>query len=134
MRVLVIAILLFSCGASEVARPEEVLGQFLEHMERSRSDEMALKDAFRLLDDKARAGLLERAVRAKTLSGGTYEPWQMLVPGQFRISLLPVERGGMRAAINGKAATVIVTGASSEVIEVPMVWERGGWRVVLKLP
>jgi len=134
MRALAAILFLLACGGQQAGRPEDVLAEFLEHMERSRNEESALKDAYALLDDAARAELAERAQSMKSLSGGEQEPWQMLVPGQFRIRVTPAGRGGMRARVHGHEALVTVTGTRGQVLQVPMVWQRHGWRVLLKLP
>lgn len=134
MRLWIAIVFLLACTSEEVRRPEESLTLFLDLLERSRGDELALRDAYGLLADESRAGLTQRAQRAKTLSGGDYEPWQMLVSGSFRLKMPIAERGGMRSQVEGERALVTVHGTRGQLVTVPMLWQRGGWRVLLKLP
>lgn len=122
------------CAENPVERPEAVLGQFVELMERGNFDRRALRDAYGLLDHEATSRLAERAEQARTLSGGEYEPWEMLVPGRFHLNFSPADRGGMRSEITGDSAVVQVTGTDGEQARVPMVRERGRWRVALRVP
>lgn len=123
-----------ACAESPVERPEAVLGQFVELMERGNFDRRALRDAYGLLDQEASKRLAQRAEQARILSGGEYEPWEMLVPGRFHLNFSPADRGGMRSEIEGDSAVVEVTGAEGEQARVPMVREQGRWRVALRVP
>ncbi len=116
--------------------PSGALRLFLEAMDRSASDSSALEEAYALLDRRARAQLAERARMASALGGGRdFEPWEMLVPGRFRLRFAPARRKAMRDRIDGNRATVTVLGAAAgERAEVPMVREGKHWRVALELP
>jgi len=124
------------CNTSPVeATPVQVLSEFLEAMDRSGDDVSALRQAYLLLDQSAHTALEKRARMAATLAGREFKPWEMLAQGRFRIVFSPAQRGGMREKINGNRAVVIVVGDdSSQRIEVPMVREKQGWRVELKIP
>lgn len=124
------------CNRSPVeATPVQVLSEFLEAMDRSGDDVDALRQAYLLSDQRAHAALEKRANMATTLAGREFKPWEMLAQGRFRIVFSPAQRGGMREKINGDHAVVIVVGDdSSQRIEVPMIREKEGWRVELKIP
>jgi hypothetical protein len=127
--------LLIACSGEGVqASPTEVLRQFLAAMDQGAADEDALRGAYELLATPAQRSLQARADRAKTLAGQSFEPWQLLAQGRFRLRFSPAPRRGMRERIDGDNATVTVTGhATHERAEVQLVRERGGWRVVLDL-
>lgn len=124
------------CNTSPVeATPAQVLTEFLEAMDRSGDDIEALQYAYSLLDRNAHTALEKRAQMATTLAGREFKPWEMLAQGRFRMVFSPAQRGGMRAKINGDRAVLIVTGDnSSQRVEVPMIREKEGWRVELKIP
>jgi hypothetical protein len=114
--------------------PSEVLRQFLAAMDRSASDDGALRTAYELLASPAQKSLEARAARVKSLAGQSLEPWQMLAQGRFRLRFSPASRRGMRETINGDRATVTVTGnGPDERAEVPLVREHGQWRLSLVL-
>lgn len=114
--------------------PSEVLRQFLAAMDQSASDDRALRVAYELLASPARSSLERRAARVKTLAGQSFEPWQMLAQGRFRLRFSPASRRGMKETIEGDRATVTVTGTGEgERAEVPLVREKGQWRVALVL-
>ena len=123
-------------GASEVDDdPVETVRSFLELMDRSSSDERALAEAHALLDRRARKALQARADRARALSGRSFEPWQMLTQGRFRLRFVPVAAGGLRARVEGQHAVVVASGAQpGERAEIPLVREDDGWRIELALP
>ena len=125
-----------ACGRAEAdTTPTATVRHFLEVMDRSNEDDAALKDVYRLLDSTARKALKRRAERARTLSMQLYEPWQMLVPGRFRLRFLPRSPGGMHERVNGDRAVVTVIGRrAGERAEVPLVREQGRWRIALVLP
>ncbi|MBN1652739.1 MAG: hypothetical protein JXA30_03095 [Deltaproteobacteria bacterium] len=113
----------------------QVLTDFLEAMERSSEDVNELKVAYELLDQEAHQALEKRALTATTLAGREFKPWQMLAQGRFRIVFSPAQRGGMRAKVTGNRAIVTIRGNDkSQRANVPMVRERDGWRVALKIP
>jgi hypothetical protein len=124
------------CNASSVeATPVQVLTEFLEAMVRSGDDVNALRQAYSLLDQGAHTALEKRAHMASTLAGREFRPWEMLAQGRFRIVFSSVQRGGMRAKVDGNRAVVVVTGDdSSQRVDVPMVREKEGWRVKLDIP
>ena len=130
------AITCVGCGSPTAdATPVQVLSEFLEAMDRSANDVDALQEAYNLLDIRARRALKKRAMTAATLAGREFKPWEMLAQGRFRIVFSPARRGGMRAKISGDRATVIVKGSErAQRVEVPMVREKDGWRVELKIP
>ena len=115
--------------------PSGALRLFLEAMDKSDWDAEARKDAYDLLSRRAREGLAERARMANTLSGRSFEPWEMLAQGRFRLRFAPRRQGGMVERIDGDRATVVVTGSrDGERAEVPLVREAEAWRVDLDLP
>jgi hypothetical protein len=129
-------LLLAACGGERVDRtPIETVRHFIEVMDRSDEDDAALKEAFRLLDAGARKALTQRADRVRTLSLQPYEPWQMLVPGRFRLRFAPSSPGGMRERVDGDRAVVTVVGrAAGERADVQLVREQGHWRIALAVP
>lgn len=126
---------LSACGGDPAERsPTEVLRQFLAAMDQGAADETALRGAYELLATPAQRALQARAERAKTLAGQSFEPWQMLAQGRFRLRFTPAPRRGMRERIDGDRAVVTVTGqAPNERAEVALARERRGWCVVLEL-
>jgi hypothetical protein len=103
-------------------------------MDQGAADEEALRVAYELLATPAQRALQARAERAKALAGQSFEPWQMLAQGRFRLRFSPARRRGMREKIEGDRAIVTVTGQAPDArAEVPLVRERDGWRVVLDL-
>ena len=125
-----------ACSETPTDRtPSGALRLFLSAMDRSEWDEAALRDAYDLLSPDARAALEERADMASTLSGRTFEPWQMLVQGRFRLRFAPRRGGGMVERVDGDRAVVVVSGSrDGERAEIPLVEEDGHWRVDLDLP
>lgn len=114
--------------------PSEVLRQFLAAMDQSASDDRSLRVAYELLASPAQKALEARAARAKTLAGQSFEPWQMLAQGRFRLRFSPASRRGMKERIEGDRATVTVTGTGpGERAEVPLIREQGRWRLSLSL-
>ena len=144
LRLLLVSLLLLAAhggcgggfGASEVDDdPVATVRSFLELMDRSSSDERALAEAHALLDRRARKALQARADRARALSGRSFEPWQMLTQGRFRLRFVPVSPGGLRARVEGQRAVVVASGAQpGERAEIPLVREDDGWRIELALP
>lgn len=125
------------CGgpaAGSSASPTAVLQQFLTAMDHSATDDGSLRVAYELLSSSARSALEQRAIRAKTLAGQPFEPWQMLAQGRFRLRFSPAARRGMRESIEGDRATVVVTGTNpGERADVQLVRERGVWKLALEL-
>lgn len=129
-------LLLSACSAGDAGRsPTRTVARFLEAMDRSASDRTALQDAYELLAEPARSALQERAVKAETLSGRRYEPWDMLVQGRFRLRFAPRRRGGMRASVDGDSAQVTVRGeGDGDSALIPLVREEGRWRISMQIP
>jgi hypothetical protein len=124
-----------ACAANEPDKqPSEVLTRFLEALDRSAHEEAALKDAFALLDERTQTELTARAERTSSLAGRNFAPWEMIAQGRFRLQLLPAEHAEMRATTHGDKATVHVKAADGRSADVPLVFERGRWRVKLDLP
>lgn len=115
--------------------PVETLRVFLRLMDESATDEESLREAYELLNDGAHKSLGARAHKAQTLSGRTYEPWEMLAQGRFRLLYAPAASGGMRVKIDGDTAVVLVRDSGGTLrARVPMVRESGSWRVSLAIP
>jgi hypothetical protein len=106
-------------------------------MDRSSWDQSALKEAFHLLEADARAALSERAREVPSLSGRELEPWDMIAQGRYRLRFAPRPGDGLREVIDasGDRATVTVLGADpDDRAAVPLVRERGRWRIALAVP
>ncbi|MFW6051552.1 MAG: hypothetical protein ACODAU_10275 [Myxococcota bacterium] len=117
------------------ATPEGALRLFLEAMERSEWDAEAREEAYRLLGSETRARLRTRARRAEGLARRELAPWDVLVQGSFRLRFTPNDAATKVATTEGDRATVVVRGrGEGQRAEVPMVRERGKWRVALRLP
>lgn len=125
-----------SCGSEDSdASPAGVLSRFLEAMDRSTLHEAALKDAYALLDSRAQRELSARAQRAGSLTGRSFEPWEMIAPNRFRLRFTPSAYGEMRTRVKGGSALVEVRGEDGRSrASVPLVHEAGHWRVRLALP
>ncbi|HKU41787.1 MAG TPA: hypothetical protein VJR89_26705 [Polyangiales bacterium] len=120
-----------ACGSGDADGPVDTLSRFLSTMERSALNDAARRDAYAMLDDTAQAGLAERARRASLVTGRKFAPWEMLVPGRFRLRFAPAEHA-MRATITGDQAVVHVTDdGGKERASVPMTRQGGRWRVQL---
>jgi hypothetical protein len=122
-----------AAGAAQRS-PSEVLRQFLAAMDQSAADDRSLRVAYELLATPAQKALEARAARVKSLAGQSFEPWQMLAQGRFRLRFSPASRRGMKESIEGDRATVTVTGnGPGELAKVPLVRENGQWRLELVL-
>ena len=89
------------------ASPEGAVRAWLDRMEASDEDALAIRDAYGLLGPAARANLVERAERASRLEGHRVEPWDMLAEGRFGLKFRPKS---MVSHVEGDRATVAVTG------------------------
>lgn len=126
---------LVACGAETGAGdPVETFERFLSAMARSGEDPEALAEAFALLDDRTQSLLRARADRAQSLSGRSYRPEGMLVPGSFRLNFERAEGRSVRAEQEGDRAVVHVRGHGGKTAEVPLVRQGGRWRILLSLP
>jgi len=133
---LLLALAAQGCGGGDVDDdPVSTVRAFLDLMERSTADDGAMADAFALLDRGAQRALRARADRARSLSGRSFKPWQMLAQGRFRLRFAPVSPGGLRARVQGEHAIVVATGEKpGEHAEIPLVRQDGAWRIELVLP
>lgn len=129
------AVLASGCRAEpDDSTPEGALVLFLEAMDQSDWNQHALEDAYGLLSKDAREALAARARRAESLAGRSFEPWEMIAQGRFRLRFAPREPDGLVARVHGDRATVVVRGeADGQRAEVPMVREGGRWRVALEI-
>jgi hypothetical protein len=124
-----------ACGRSADESPVETVRHFLEVMDRSADEEGTLREAYSLVDASARSALTERAERASSLAGRTYEPWQMLARGRFQLRFGRGARAGMRERVDGNRAVVTVSGdRTGQRADVPLVREQGRWRIQLAVP
>ena len=136
----VVGALLFAGCARELddSTPEGAAALFIDALARgSDGDPEAREEAFRLLDESSRRRLTERARSTTALGAREYEPWEMLVEGRSRLRFTPRRGSGVRVSEDGEdgLATVLVTGQDeSQRVEIPMVLEEDGWRVVLGVP
>jgi hypothetical protein len=140
MRSLVWAVVL-ACAFTACRRagggdsPIATVREFLEVMDRSADENDALIEAYDLLDDDAQSALARRAERTSMLSGRPYQPWQMLAPGRFGLHFAPASPGGMHERVTGDTAVVTVTGDKpGQRADVPLVRQRGKWRIKLTIP
>ncbi|MCB9626789.1 MAG: hypothetical protein H6725_05420 [Sandaracinaceae bacterium] len=139
------ALTLLACQTPPPPGPAETLRQFLRLMDESAirsgpsgevlTDEDALKGAYGLLSAQTQASLRERSDLAASLAGGDYQPWDVLIPGRFRLRFQPVAFDETITDGHPRRATVRVRGrAAAEVAEVPLVEEDGHWRITLDIP
>lgn len=135
-RIGIACLLLAGCGSEpDDTTPSGALQMFLDAMERSQWESGALEEAYRLLSPAAREQLRVRAETATSLSGRTFEPWEMIAQGRYGLRFAPRRSGGMIERVEGDTAIVVVRGSrEGQVAEVPMVLEDGRWRVKLELP
>ena len=99
------------------------------------ADEDALQGAYALLASATQGALRERAELAASLAGGEYEPWNVLVPGLFRLRFTPVAFEERIQEGRPRRAVVHVRGRNTgEAADVPLVEEDGQWRIPLDIP
>ncbi len=123
-----------SCEPTAVdSRPESVVREFIDRMNRVHGDPLAARAAYDLLWSEAKKNLSERAKRATAVLGKTVTPEEMLAPSRFSLNFKPK---AFRARIQDRWAIVSVTGevASTQQAEVKCTEEASGWRVALELP
>lgn len=129
---LVAAPLVAACDEASPPSPEATLAEFVELMERGRTEVGALRGAYSLLEEAAQAQLRARAMQASTLARREFEPWQMFAQGRSRLRVTP---DSMSSRIDGNEAIVVVRGGrDGGRVEVPMVRQGGRWRVRLAIP
>lgn len=115
------------------AKPETVVREWTERMQRVQGDSESARAAYELLSTAAKANLEERARRATAATGRKMEPEQMIVPARFALRFVPRQ---FVAHVAADRAIVEAVGVNpdSERASVPCVRESGVWRVDLVLP
>jgi hypothetical protein len=125
---------LIGCEREAVdTRPEQVVEEFIQRMQRVHGDPKAARAAYELLWVEARRNLAERAKRASAVAGREVAPEEMIAPSRFSLKGMPKRYS---AEVDGDWALVHIIGESSETApyNVRCVREDGHWRVVLELP
>jgi len=136
---------LSACQDAPPPGPADTVRSFLRLMDESGirsgpsgevlADEAALQEAYALLSQRTQSSLRERAELAASLAGGDLEPWNILIPGRFRLRFEPVTFDEIIEDTRPRRATVLVRGAGEgEVAEIPLVEEDGRWRIPLDIP
>lgn len=117
------------------ATPAGSVRLFIRTMGQAQNNDEALRTAFALLSRDDQRALLQRAREASS-GGQQFEPWQMLVPGSFRLNFAPGEgEGAMREAIDGERAVVTVRDRTRQrSAQVHLLFEEGSWRIQLLNP
>lgn len=138
-------LLLAACGEEPPPGPAATVQTFLRLMDESGirsgpsgevlADEAALQEAYALLSNQTQTALRERADLAASLAGGEYAPWNILIPGRFRLRFEPVTFDEVIQEDRPRRATVSVRGRGpGEVAQIPLVEEDGRWRIPLDIP
>jgi len=115
------------------ARPERVVEEFANRMQRVHGDPKAAREAYDLLWADARRNLAERAKRASAVAGRKIAPEEMIAPSRFALRFKPRH---YESRTSGDWAIVSVTSDAPEAErqEIKCVREDGSWRVVLEIP
>lgn len=126
--------MLVACEASvESKGPEEVVREFLAHMEDVHGNPADARAAYELMWSDARKNLGERAKRASAAAGRQVAPEEMIAPSRFSLRFLPQHYS---TRIQGEWAEVSVStdqpAQTSEKIRCKL--EDGSWKVVVLLP
>lgn len=143
--VLLVLLSLVACEEAAPPGPAETVQTFLRLMDESGirsgpsgevlADEVALQEAYALLSTRTQSSLRERAELAASLAGGEYDPWNILIPGRFRLRFEPVTFDEIIQEERPRRATVRVRGRGpGELAEIPVVEEDGRWRIPLEIP
>ncbi len=128
------ALLLMACEREAIdARPEQVVEEFVQRMQRVHGDPKAARAAYELLWVEARRNLAERAKRASAVAGREVAPEEMLAPSRFSLKLTPKRYTSQQ---DGDWAFVTISGEGPQARTHTLrcVREDGHWRVVLELP
>ena len=129
-----VALVLGGCEHEPIdARPEVVVEELIERMQRVHDDPKAARAAYDLLWSEAKQDLAERAKRASAVTGRQVGPEEMIAPSRFALRFPPRHYS---AVVQGDWATVTVTGEvpATQRVTLRCAREDGGWRVVLELP